>query len=214
MLDATLWGDTMAARRVTITLTNRISGQYEARSYPDDDIDNDGLIELYTVPVYEVLIDGTDDAGNAVRHTHQAPRFMPYYNDPAKPDPHYTTRGWTNAGLSSGRTIVVSRYIPGYELQNRYSPGRGAIVLKGTFYIHAGPASLSDIGFGSAGCVEIIGNYDTFKGHIAALSGLKGVSSDTAIAQLVAARSLIVVIQQATVPDIKSCFTRQAAVSP
>jgi hypothetical protein len=203
----------MSARLVTITITKRVVGQYEARSYPDDDFDNDGKIELYNVPVYEVLIDGTDDAGKAVRRVHMAPRFMPYYNDPARPNPHYHTKGWTNAGLSSGRTITVSRFIPDYEVQNRYSPGRGAIVLQGTFYIHAGPATLSDAGFGSAGCVEIIGNYDTFKAHIAALSGFKGISSDQAIAKLVSAGKLKVVIEQATAPDIKACFSRQVAVS-
>lgn len=203
----------MAARMVTITLTKKIVGQYEARSYPDDDFNNDGLIELYNVPVYEVLIDGTDDAGKAVRKVHMAPRFMPYYNDPANPDPHYRTKGWTNAGLSSGRTIIVPQYKPNYEVQNRYSPGRGAIVLQGTFYIHGGPASLSDAEFGSAGCVEIIGNYDTFKADIAALSGIPG-SSDQAIGKLVSAKKLKVVIEQASVPDIKACFSRQVAVSP
>src|SRR5262245_51291186 len=93
----------MAARKVTITLTSRIVGSYEARSYPDDDRDNNGLWELYKVPVYEILVAGTDDAGTATTYKHQAPRFMPYFNDPAKPDPHYSSRGWLNAGLSAKR---------------------------------------------------------------------------------------------------------------
>lgn len=201
----------MSARTVTITLTSRIVEHYEARSYPHDDKNKDGKLELYRVPVYEVRIDGTDAAGKKVRHIHQAPRFMPYYNDPAKPNPHYHAKGWLNAGLSSGRTIHVARYIKDYAVQNRYSPGRGAIVLKDSFYIHAGPASLADYGFGSAGCVEIIGNYDVFKARIAALSGIPG-TADTAIAKLVAARQLVVVVEPATPPAIKKSFTRQ--VSP
>ena len=199
----------MAARKVTITLTSNIVAHYAARSYPDDDRNNDGMLELYTVPVYEVLIDGTDDTGAATTYTHQAPRFMPYWNDPARPDPHYSSRGWLNAGLWAKRTVTVSIYKPDYRVQNRYSPGRGAIVLKGAFYIHAGPADLSDFGFGSAGCVEIIGNYDDFKANIAALSGTGASSSDEAIAKLVNARKLIVEIQHATVPDIRAAFTRQ-----
>lgn len=199
----------MAARKVVITLTDRIVDYYEARSYPDDDRNNDGLWELYRVPVYKILVAGIDDAGSAATAEHQAPRFMPYYNDPANPDPHYATKGWVNAGLSAKRTVVVSKYKPDYEVQNRYSPGRGAIVLKGTFYIHAGPADLADIGFGSAGCVEIIGNYNVFKANIAALSGTGMANSDEAISKLVAERKLIVEIQQATVPDIKSLFTRR-----
>ena len=58
----------MAARKVTITLTSNIVAHYEARSYPDDDRNNDGMLELYTVPVYEVLIDGTDDTGAATTY--------------------------------------------------------------------------------------------------------------------------------------------------
>ncbi|MCI0462577.1 MAG: hypothetical protein L0Z62_36975 [Gemmataceae bacterium] len=199
----------MAARKVTITLTSKIVDYYEARSYPDDDRNNDGLWELYKVPVYEILVEGTDDAGNATTYKHQAPRFMPYYNDPANPDAHYSSRGWVNAGLSAKRTVVVTRYKENYEVQNRYSPGKGAIVLKGAFYIHAGPADLSDIGFGSAGCVEIIGNYDDFKAHIASLSGTGAKTSDEAINKLVGARKLIVEIEQATVPDINKSFTRK-----
>jgi hypothetical protein len=81
---------------------------------------------------------------------------MPYFNNPQRPDPDYRTKGWVNAGLSAARTVVISQYKQNYEVHNRYSPGKGAIVVKDTFYIHAGPASLQDVGFGSAGCIEII----------------------------------------------------------
>jgi hypothetical protein len=199
----------MAARKVTITLTSRIVDYYEARSYPDDDRDNNGLWELYKVPVYEVLVAGADGAGAATAYKHQAPRFMPYFNDPAKPDHHYSTKGWVNAGLSARRTVIVPMYKPHYEVRNRYSPGKGAIVLKDSFYIHAGPADLADIGFGSAGCVEIIGNYDDFKANIASLSGTGAATSDEAIHKLVGARLLVVEIEHATVPNIKRSFTRQ-----
>jgi hypothetical protein len=196
-------------RKVTITLTNKVIGSYEARSYPDDDYDNNGKIELYKVPVYEILVSGKDNAGNTTAYIHKAPRFMPYWNDPKKLDSHYKTKGWANAGLSAARTIIVRRYKRDYQVQNRYSPGRGAIVMEGSFYIHAGPANESDVGFGSAGCVEIIGNYDTFKADIASLSGSSKTTSDDAIADLVIDGNLIVVIQAAPVPDIKKLFTRE-----
>lgn len=198
----------MGSRRVTVTVTNKIVGSYEARSYPDDDFDDDGKIELYKVPVYEIAVAGTDDGHRPIQHLHKAPRFMPYWNDPRSPDHHYKTKGWVNAGLSQARSIVVKRYIRDYEVQNRYSPGRGAIVLEGAFYIHGGPASETDIGFGSAGCIEIIGDYDLFKSQIAVLSGLKATSADDSIARLVAERKLLVVIAKAQVPDIKAQFTR------
>ena len=134
---------------------------------------------------------------------------MPYWNDPKSPDTHYATKGWTNSGLSSARTVVVSRYIRDYAVHNRYTPGKGAIVLKGSFYIHAGPGVLSDVGYGSAGCVEIVGNYDTFKSDIASLSGSKFTDADDAIENLVNERKLTVRIEGTTAPDIKSLFSRK-----
>lgn len=199
----------MPTRKVTITLSNKIVGHYEARSYPHDDINGNGKIELYKVPLYEITITGVDDSGKNTTFTHKAPRFMPYWNNPKSPDSHYKTIGWVNSGLSQARTITVERYIRDYEVRNRYSPGRGAIVMKDSFYIHAGPATESDVGFGSAGCVEIIGNYDTFKAQIASLSGIKSAFADDAIARLVQDRKLVVIINSAAVPDIKRLYTRE-----
>lgn len=199
----------MATRKVTITLSNKVVGFYEARSYPHDDFNGDGKIELYKVPLYEIVVDGVDSLGKNTSFIHKAPRFMPYWNNPKTPDRHYKTKGWVNAGLSQARTITVGRYIRSYEVQNRYSPGRGAIVMKDSFYIHAGPATLADVGFGSAGCVEILGNYDIFKDQIAFLSGFKSAIADDAIAKLVSDKNLIVIIKNATAPDIKKLYSRQ-----
>jgi len=200
----------MTARKVEIVVTNIIVGSYEARSYPHDERDENNIVPLYQVPVYKILVKGTDASGNNKSFEFMAPRFMPYYNNPKKPDPDYATKGWVNAGLSAARTVIVSQYKQNYAIHNIYSPGRGAIVVKGTFYIHAGPASLHAAGAGSAGCIEIIGDFDAFKKVIAELSGLLPGSSDSAIQQLVNSRKLIVTIQAATPPDIKSNFTRRA----
>lgn len=193
---------------ITITITNRVVAEYEARSYPHDDRNGNGLLELYRVPVYEVFVSGFFN-GKEVVFRHIAPRFMPYWNNPRKPHPHYTHRGWLNAGLSAGQRIVVSQYKKSYRVQNRFSPYFGAIVLRGTFYIHGGPATLSDAGMGSAGCVEIIGNFDEFKAQIAVLSGIKEKSMDARIEDLVSQKRLIVVIEPATVPNIERAFSRE-----
>jgi hypothetical protein len=199
----------MAARSVDIVVTNTVVSSYEARSYPHEQMDAKGFYNLYRVPVFEILVTGTDADGKKKSLEFRAPRFMPYFNDPTRPSHHYKAKGWLNAGLSSARRVTVSRYREDYAVQNRYSPGRGAIVVKDSFYIHAGPSSLSDVGFGSAGCIEIIGNYDTFKQSIADLSGLSPMPADAAIQQLVNSRKLIVTIQAATTPDIKTNFTRK-----
>ena len=108
-------------------------GNYEARSYPDEQEDASGLIPLYQVPVYKIFVKGTDASNNDKVFEFIAPRFMPYFNNPYRPDPHYRTKGWGNAGLASPRTVVASQYKQNYEVRNRYSPGRGAIVVQGTF---------------------------------------------------------------------------------
>jgi len=82
--------------------------------------------------------------------------------------------------------------------------------MEGAFYIHGGPANETDLGFGSAGCVEIIGNYDVFKQQIAELSGLTTTTSvDASITKLVRERNLLVIVATAKVPDIRASYTRE-----
>ncbi len=199
----------MASQTVEICVTNQIVEHYEARSYPDEQYDKNGFYKLYKVPVYKIIVSDVGAAGSKAQREFMAPRFMPYYNDPKKPHSHYATKGWVNAGLSKARRQVILQYKQDYEVQNRYSPGRGAIVVHQAFLIHAGPADLLDYGFGSAGCIEIIGNFDDFKRTIADLSGLSGVTPDVAIATLVNDRHLVVVIEEAKVPRIHAAFTRK-----
>jgi hypothetical protein len=195
-------------RKVTIQLTNKIVGSYEARSYPHDDLRGDKKIQLYRVPLYEIKVFGEDDKGKLQTFLHKAPRFMPYWNNPQKPYHAYKAVGWLNSGLSTARKIVVDKYKSDYELHNRYSPGRGAIVMRGSFYIHAGPSSETEVGFGSAGCVEILGNFDDFKKDVASLSGFKA-TTDIVLMQLVHDKHLIVDIESASVPNIKLRLSRE-----
>ena len=134
---------------------------------------------------------------------------MPFFNVPRSPRRPTQEPGWIDSGLSAKRTVIVSEYKRYYSIHNRSSRFLGAIVLKGRSTIHAGPEDLSDVGYGSAGCVEIVGDFDVFKADIQGLSGTGESNADDAISQLVKARKLIVEIEQATVPDIKKLFTRQ-----
>lgn len=107
----------MAARRVEIVVTNVVVDRYEARSYPDSQVDANGFYSLYQVPIYKILVTGTDGLNNKKSFEFAAPRFMPYFNDPKRPDPHYSAKGWLNAGLSAPRTVTVGRYKPDYAVQ-------------------------------------------------------------------------------------------------
>lgn len=182
---------------VTSISTNKM---YLARSYPDDDFNNNGKVELYSVPVYKIYI---KNSHNAIKEW-TALRFMPYWNDPQKPDPHYKSQGWINAGLKQLTRKHVTFFNPHYSTQNRPSPFEGAIQLRDSFLIHAGPKNLSESGWGAAGCVEIIGDFQNFKIDIQKLSGSKKQNPNDAISELVRLRKLYVQVDYAEPPKIKS----------
>lgn len=200
----------MAAREVEIIVTKNVVGSYEARSYPNDQTDTNGFYPLYRVPLYQIAVTGKDDNQVASSSTFIAPRFMPYFNDPHSPSSHYKAMGWIVSGLSHARRVVISTYLRHYAVQNRFSPGRGAIVVYQHFYIHAGPASLDDSGFGSAGCIEVIGDWELFKQAIVERSGLQYPSADSVIEGLVRSSKLVVLIEAAVPPGLRiKNFTRK-----
>ena len=205
-------------RNVDVIVSAKKTGEsYEARAYPIDDVNDDGLIEYYKAPVYYVYVEGTDASGNHVRREWKAPRFMPYNNPAgARHDDEYKTNGFVTAGLSNVPRFAVGTYKPDYEVHNRFSPFGGAIVVKGGFYIHAGPDNLQDAGWGSAGCVEILGNFDGFKKDILELAGSpaangKAAELNAAMVQLVSSHKLFVTYQAAARPNIKASFSRQVS---
>lgn len=192
---------------VTVTVTNRKTGeQYVARSYPDSDKEDDGVIDYYYVPVYEITI----SSGSTAKKW-KAVRFMPFWNDPNAPNTDYKTKGFVNSGLHKFSRQAVSAYLPKYSTHNRYSPDRGAIRIRNNFLIHAGPRSLLDLGWGAAGCVEIIGDFGKFKQDIRDLAGISDtVEAGDAIASMVGKGKLFVEVQHATPPD----FRKQRVQSP
>jgi hypothetical protein len=197
---------------VDITVSSkRLPTRYEARSYPHDDMDGDGRIELYATPICYVYIDGFDRDGKAVRREWNALRFMPFYNKRSDPSEEYTQLGWANSGLRYVGRQPVPDYLPDYEVHNRYSEYGGALVVRGSFFIHAGPSEISEFGWGAAGCVEVIGNFDKFKGDILELAGSAEPDLDKGIGALVAARKLFVQYEQAQSPNLQAAFTRQVA---
>ena len=171
---------------------------YYSKTYPDRDYDDDGREEYYKTPVYKVII-----ANKHIKKEWKALRFMPYWNDPKKPRPGYKHRGWINSGLSSLAKKAVTYYDPTYGTRNRMSPFPGGIQIKGNFLIHAGPKNLLDYGWGAAGCVEIIGNFDLFKEDIRLLSGAKIKNVHQVIADMVKARKLFVEVEFAPRPSLK-----------
>ncbi len=195
----------MSLHEVHIIISSQLTGDtYLARSYPDDDFDNNGKKELYKTPVYKVFIEGRSS-----RKEWKALRFMPYYNDPKAPSGNYKTKGWANSGKWQVPKKRVTLYDPFYSPHNTFSPYSGAIQIEGNFLIHAGPLSIHDSGWGAAGCVEIIGDFGKFKEDIKNLSGsLKKTASD-AITELVRNGKLFLQVDYAYPPDLKKNFSHE-----
>ncbi|WPP49126.1 hypothetical protein [Catalinimonas niigatensis] len=186
---------------IIITISNKKTGEsYDyAKSFPHSDFDNDGVGEVYKTPVYEVYIRNSKDDEKKQRKW-RALRFMPYWNRQGA-DTRYKTEGWVNSGLRSGKKKkLVTLYKKNYELHSTYSAFNGAIRVTGNFLIHAGPMNLKDPNFGSAGCIEIIGNFNKFKQDIMILSGSKKKDPDDAILELVRAKKLFINIEPAQPP--------------
>ena len=87
--------------------------------------------------------------------------------------------------------------------ENSPSPHKGAIQIQNSFLIHSGPPTLQDSGWGSAGCIEIIGNFSDFKEDIKTVSGIGGyLLSDEIIFRLIKAGKLYIEIEVASKPNI------------
>jgi hypothetical protein len=195
----------MSTKSVVITISNqKTTDIYLAKSYPSRDFDHNGMYELYKTPIYEVFIDRFDQDGTTTRKAWTAIRFAPYYNDPKQPDARYRHRGWANAGLHHLAKKPVTSYDPYYKTHNAYSAHSGAIQMRNSFLIHAGPETLGNSGWASAGCVEIIGSFSQFKGDIAALSGISASTVDATLLALVKVRKLFVQVEYAVPPDFRS----------
>lgn len=127
-----------------------------------------------------------------------------YYKAKSYPDPDIDNDGRRELY----ETPVYYVYIDGKDehdgaVRNTYSPYNGAIQIKDSFLIHAGPTSLSNTGWGSAGCVEIIGDFNQFKKDIHLLSGITAINEDDAIVELVGKRKLFVQVDLAYPPNFR-----------
>jgi len=194
----------MPFRDVLITISNQTTGgKYWASSYPSRDLNGDTKEESYSVPVYKVFISGTDAKGNRIVKSWAALRFMPYWNDPKKPVKSYKTRGFVVSGLNHFPKQATRNYIRGYTIHNTYSEYNGAIQLKGNFLIHAGPKTLADMGWGGAGCVEIVGNFNEFKKDILRLADCNTSDLHAGMEQVAKAGKLFVELLQVATPVVK-----------
>jgi hypothetical protein len=207
----------MSSVRETLILVSnqKTPDEYLAKTYPVlDRNQSTGKIRQYRTPVYKIFIKGTDAAGKPVVKEWTGLRFMPYWNDPKRPDGRYKTLGWVNSGKHRVTRQPVTHYNREYPIHNRISPFHGAITIDGSFLLHAGPADLNDTQWGAAGCVEMIGDFDAFKNDIKTVSGATAANLDDAIMETIHALKLLIEIEYAEPPDFKTKLDSEADPRP
>ncbi len=150
------------------------------------------------------IVSGTNKDGVPVSKTFNVLRFMPFYNPTnVKSDYKLKTNNVIMAGLLSSRIQNISIY-KDYKMHSTRLGENGAFVLKGTFYLHDGPDSLSEHGWASAGCIEVVGvnGFTNLKTTICRFAGLKGVNLTSELTKIASKGYLSLNLMQADKPSI------------
>ena len=142
-------------RQVTVTVTSQTRGIGTVRPYPDGP-----STELYEVPLYDVLVSGTDDQAIPRSYTFQALRFgVQKQQGRGVAQPRIV-------GLADAQTWTLTwAYISTMQEM--------AWRVYGGWFIHRGPAQPLGSSIGSIGCIEICGvnGWRDFNDRICELAG-------------------------------------------
>src|SRR5215471_219577 len=122
---------TASYRGISITIGGSPAGQAVTWSYPVWDG------KYYVVPLYNVTVTGSDDAGTVVTKTFKALRFG-VYRDPNKPVGASKATGPFVAGRAAPQEYTAG-FRADYDVHSAESHEPGAWDLNGGFLIHDGP---------------------------------------------------------------------------
>ena len=148
-------------KHVLIKVTNQSFGTGTVRAYPDGKAD-----VLYEVPLYKIVVEGTDSNGKPVTKDFKAYRFG------VQLDARRGVKAPRVVGLSDAQTYVLSwSYITTMKQM--------AWRVYAGFFIHKGPDFPATSNWGSIGCVEISGpgEWYRFNKTIADLSGTSSLQT-------------------------------------
>ncbi len=145
-------------REVNITITDNIVGTGIVRSYPHPNPnppDNEEP-EIYEVPLYEMIVTGTDANGVTKTYNYTIVRFGVQKNE-------NTGIGPRVVGLADAQTHTL----------NWVDYMGGSWQVYGNFLIHEGADDPTTSPWGSLGCVEVCGvdGWENFNNNIKELAG-------------------------------------------
>ncbi|NUQ76725.1 MAG: hypothetical protein HUU21_24580 [Polyangiaceae bacterium] len=151
----------MSLREVTVTLAAVSNGRTAlVRAYPNDDGNR------YIVPLYDMTVSGTDDAGSPIKEIYDVIRFG-VQRDVAK-------------GVSKAK--MVGLYESQSHVLRRVGYLGGSWQIKGGHLIHDGADEPMKQAWGQIGCLEVVGKgqsdggvdrWQEFEALMLKLSGAK-----------------------------------------
>ncbi len=150
-------------RAVSVTVGGASIGTATVRSYPTDDG------HTYEVPLYNMTVSGTNDAGTAVSQSWSVIRFGVQYDEARGVGPRVV-------GLADEQTHTL----------NWVDYMGGSWQVYGNFLIHDGPDNPDGTRWGAIGCVEVCGanGWENFNTLIKDLSNSDSESAISSAGQL------------------------------
>lgn len=178
----------------------------QAITYPEHKVKSDGSLQFYDVPVFDMLVQGTDDDGKKQELAFQVIRYMPGYNPGGKWPQHEKIDEVKMIGLSDEQKHVCPEY-KDYVLHGALAPADdGAFVIYDTHYLHDGPdGNLPDEVFGALGCLEVYGSkgFEALKEAVRSLSGMVSEDdTDEVLKKFCSKKLLTIALEAAVSPQV------------
>lgn len=188
----------MPVRPIKMTAGSQILGAGVTWGYPAGRRADGSYEALYEIPIYPLVVEGTDNNGVAVRRTFEVFRFgvQKMANTPP-----------STVGLADPQSYVISVWNPAYKVHSAASAEDGAWVVTGNYLIHDGPDYPRSIDepYATAGCLELCGpvQFNAFNDHLISLSGLTTGTRAEKLVTMGASGQLSVIYLAAPRPPVK-----------
>ena len=177
-------------RPVKLTVGGMLFGEHKTWAYPAGQ-----ALGVFLVPVYQCLVEGTDNSGKSVKETFQVLRFGVQSKD---------GKTASVVGLANAQTHVIKAWLPTYRVHSASSPENGAWQVYDSFLIHDGPDYPTEL-FATIGCIEIMGprGFVKFNELVVALSDPKATSLPDQLLEIGRAGQLTITYDIAVRPPLK-----------
>lgn len=172
-------------------MTNKTVDYAKTWSYPEDDGN------IYKIPTYELIVEGTDGAGNAQKKTFEVFRFGVYR--PTKKSAAKVV------GLADKQTHKIKAWLPNYTVHSASSPEKGAWKVYDSFLIHDGPDDPKTELYASIGCIEICqgpSGFVAFNDFIISLSGSAKATKGEKLAEIGSSGKMVITYEKASRPPL------------